>query len=187
MASAAMKGLSGKRFWNVAAMPHAAPYRRPDDEYRTRRTRRDVGRRHPAPLHRLGPAATRPATKARRSPFAFDVREHVLAGEGHFANVQVPENVNPLLASARGIPKTLSRTGKRPYSARSGACSDVLRRAAEWLSATRTAIAECVCERGCPSCVYSPKCGNGNQPLDKAGAVRLLDALLIGLRPDGRA
>ena len=67
--------------------------------------------------------------------FAFDVREHVLAGEGHFANVQVPENVNPLLGSARGIPKTLSRTGKRPYSARSGACSDVLRRAAEWLSA----------------------------------------------------
>ena len=67
--------------------------------------------------------------------FAFDVREHVLAGEGHFANVQVPENVNPLLASGRGIPKTLSRTGKRPYSARSGACSDVLRRAAERLSA----------------------------------------------------
>jgi len=67
--------------------------------------------------------------------FAFDVREHVLAGDGHFANVQVPENVNPLLGSARGIPKTLSRNGKRPYSARSGACSDVLRRAAERLSA----------------------------------------------------
>jgi hypothetical protein len=31
----------------------------------------------------------------------------VLAGEGHFANVQVPEKVNPLLASARGIPKDL--------------------------------------------------------------------------------
>lgn len=39
--------------------------------------------------------------------FAFDVREHVLAGDGHFANVQVPENVNPLLGSARGIPKNL--------------------------------------------------------------------------------
>ena len=39
--------------------------------------------------------------------FAFDVRGHVLAGEGHFANVQVPEKVNPLLASARGIPKDL--------------------------------------------------------------------------------
>ena len=37
--------------------------------------------------------------------FAFDVREHVLAGDGHFANVQVPDNVNPLLASARGSQK----------------------------------------------------------------------------------
>ena len=34
-----------------------------------------------------------------------------------------------------GSQKTLSRTGKRTYSARSGACSDVLRRAAERLSA----------------------------------------------------
>ncbi|HEU0104371.1 MAG TPA: DEAD/DEAH box helicase [Mycobacteriales bacterium] len=47
-----------------------------------------------------------------------------------------------------------------------------------WLRATRDAIAACECAAGCPSCVQSPKCGNGNEPLDKAGAVRLLDAVL---------
>ncbi len=51
-------------------------------------------------------------------------------------------------------------------------------RAGDWLQAARDAIASCDCASGCPSCVQSPKCGNGNEPLDKAGAVRLLDVVL---------
>ncbi|HET7303797.1 MAG TPA: DEAD/DEAH box helicase [Segeticoccus sp.] len=47
-----------------------------------------------------------------------------------------------------------------------------------WLAATRDAVAGCRCDRGCPSCVQSPKCGNGNEPLDKAAAVRLFSVVL---------
>ena len=53
--------------------------------------------------------------------------------------------------------------------------------AEQWLATTRDAIAACGCDDGCPSCVQSPKCGNGNHPLDKRGAVLLLDTLLAAL------
>jgi len=46
------------------------------------------------------------------------------------------------------------------------------------LSRTRELIDACPCDAGCPACIQSPRCGNGNKPLDKAGALDVLKVLL---------
>jgi DEAD/DEAH box helicase domain-containing protein len=43
-----------------------------------------------------------------------------------------------------------------------------------WAEDTLRLLERCPCTSGCPSCVQSPKCGNLNEPLDKAGARTLL-------------
>jgi DEAD/DEAH box helicase domain-containing protein len=49
-----------------------------------------------------------------------------------------------------------------------------------WVADTARLLAGCPCESGCPSCVQSPKCGNLNEFLDKAGALLLLRRMLAG-------
>ena len=77
-----------------------------------------------------------------------------------------------------GLPSVFVYDG---YPGGAGFAERGFRQARIWLGATAAAIEACECPRGCPSCVQSPKCGNGNDPLDKAGAVLVLRILLAEL------
>jgi DEAD/DEAH box helicase domain-containing protein len=46
------------------------------------------------------------------------------------------------------------------------------------LGRTRDHVAACDCDEGCPACIQSPRCGNGNKPLDKEAALQVLGVLL---------
>ena len=48
-----------------------------------------------------------------------------------------------------------------------------------WVEDTTALLRRCPCANGCPSCVQSPKCGNLNELLDKAGARTLLERMLV--------
>ncbi|MCB0927048.1 MAG: DEAD/DEAH box helicase [Mycobacterium sp.] len=74
-----------------------------------------------------------------------------------------------------GLPTVFVYDG---YPGGAGFAERGYQRAADWLQATAEAIEACGCPAGCPSCVQSPKCGNGNDPLDKAGAVAVLRLVL---------
>lgn len=48
----------------------------------------------------------------------------------------------------------------------------------ELLKTTLKLVQDCKCEAGCPSCIYSSKCGNNNEPLDKNAAIALLEKMI---------
>lgn len=64
------------------------------------------------------------------------------------------------------------------YPGGAGVAAMAFRRAEAHLGSTLEVLQNCRCATGCPSCVQSPKCGNGNEPLDKAAAGALLSCAL---------
>ncbi|GGB26680.1 helicase [Flexivirga endophytica] len=83
--------------------------------------------------------------------------------------------VSTALHPDTGLPTVVVYDG---YPGGAGFAQRAYGEAATWLLATRAAIDACPCRDGCPTCVQSPKCGNGNNLLDKAGAIVVLDRVL---------
>lgn len=117
---------------------------------------------------------------ARRIPGSLHAAEHAAIG------------LLPLVASCDrgdigGMSSAIGPEGRPTvfvydgYPGGAGFAERGFRRARTWLGATAAAIEACDCPSGCPSCVQSPKCGNGNDPLDKAGAVVVLRRVLAEL------
>jgi DEAD/DEAH box helicase domain-containing protein len=78
-------------------------------------------------------------------------------------------------APGSGLPAVFIYDG---YPRGAGIAELAFARAEELLTATADLLDACSCTSGCPSCVQSPKCGNGNEPLDRWGAVALLRVTL---------
>ncbi len=82
--------------------------------------------------------------------------------------------VSTVLHADTGLPTVYVYDG---YAGGAGFAEAGFDRFAAWMSMTADVVGDCGCESGCPSCVQSPKCGNGNDPLFKHGAAVLLRAL----------
>jgi DEAD/DEAH box helicase domain-containing protein len=129
----------------------------------------------PDALHRNG-------IDAPRIPGSLHAAEHAAIGllplvascdRGDIGGMSTALGPDPL-----GLPSVFVYDG---YPGGAGFAERGFRQARTWLGATAAAIEACECPRGCPSCVQSPKCGNGNDPLDKAGAVQVLRLVLAKL------
>jgi DEAD/DEAH box helicase domain-containing protein len=72
------------------------------------------------------------------------------------------------------------------YPGGAGFAERGFRTAPLWIATTLSVVTGCPCRDGCPSCVQSPKCGNGNSPLYKGAAARVL-SLILDHDPDAAA
>jgi DEAD/DEAH box helicase domain-containing protein len=89
--------------------------------------------------------------------------------------------VSTAVGPVQGLPTIFVYDG---YPGGAGFADRGFRKIQTWFGATAAAIEACECPVGCPSCVQSPKCGNGNDPLDKQGALGVLRLVLGALAGD---
>ena len=128
------------------------------------------------------------------TPFERDLKRHDFHHMGSIHAVEhVMKSLFPLLALSKGtdlggicypMHPQLRRAAIFIYDQYPGGIGlaekgfDMLERL---LDLSLEMVSHCPCGKGCPSCIHSPSCGNGNKPLDKPGAIHLLE-LLTGRR-----
>lgn len=123
---------------------------------------------------------------------AAGVEEHLVPGALHAAE-HAAIGILPLVATSdrwdvggvstalhpdTGLPTIMVFDG---YPGGAGFAERAFTAFEDWVRATRDAVLGCGCRTGCPACVQSPKCGNGNEPLDKPGAVTVLELALASV------
>lgn len=125
-----------------------------------------------------------------RVPGALHAAEHAAIGllplvascdRGDIGGVSTA--AGPVPGDLSGLPTIFVYDG---YPGGAGFADRGFRQLSTWWAATAAAIAACECRHGCPSCVQSPKCGNANDPLDKAGAVQVLRLVVDTLAAHGK-
>ena len=130
-------------------------------------------------------ALARAGVAADATPGALHAAEH--AAIGLLPVVATSDRwdvggVSTALHPDTGLPTVLVYDG---YPGGAGFAEQGYAALGTWVSATAAAIRGCRCRAGCPSCVQSPKCGSGNEPLDKAGALTVLTVVLDALAAPG--
>jgi DEAD/DEAH box helicase domain-containing protein len=127
-------------------------------------------------------ALQRNGIEALRVPGSLHAAEHAAIGllplvascdRGDIGGLSTA--VGPGPGPLAGLPTIFVYDG---YPGGAGFADRGFRQVNTWLGATAAAIEACECPQGCPSCVQSPKCGNGNDPLDKQGAIAVLKLVL---------
>ncbi|MDL2316502.1 DEAD/DEAH box helicase [Desulfovibrio sp. OttesenSCG-928-A18] len=93
----------------------------------------------------------------------------VMADRNDFGGISTP------MHAQTGMPTVFVYDGMPGGAGLSTAAFD---RAGQLFAHVLRVMADCPCELGCPSCVHSPKCGSGNRPIDKEGAMELLRLML---------
>jgi len=120
----------------------------------------------------------RPGAWGWVSPGALHAAEHALVALVPLVVLCEPGDVG-------GVSSPLHPDTGRPtvlvydaYPGGIGIAATLYARVREWVARTVELLASCPCQDGCPRCVLSPRCGSGNQPMDKAAARGLLGAWL---------